>query len=91
MYPLEARQLIWLIEKDMNVSVNELNQQELILNTGIGFMDIKLDKPANITIYSVEGKNIYSASLNVGNNRINITQGLYIVIFNNLRTKILIQ
>jgi len=80
-----------IIEKDMNVSVNELNQQELILNTGIGFMDIKLDKPANITIYSVEGKNIYSASLNVGNNRINITQGLYIVIFNNLRTKILIQ
>lgn len=88
---LEWKKFSNIIEKDLNVSVKEINQQELIIYSGIGFIDVKLDNPSNIIIYSVEGKKVYNASLNAGNNHINLSHGIYIVNLNGFRTKVLIQ
>lgn len=80
-----------ILEKDFNVSISEFKQQRLNLYSGIGFIDVRSDQSANISIFSVWGNKVYNSRLNIGNNHISLSRGIYILKVNDLISKVLIQ
>lgn len=80
-----------IIEKDFSVSVSGFKQQGLKIYSGFKSVNIQSDEVANISIFSVCGNEVISSRLNIGNNHIGLSRGIYLVKVNDLISKVLIQ
>ena len=67
-----------------------VSEQKTLIRASQGMIEILDVAGKNVAVYSIEGHKLYSNKSNTSNLRVNLKQGIYIVLVNNFSQKVVV-